>query len=59
MLELDKHNEELRVGVAHRAFQVQGLEDKLHIHPTHLNKTLYQVLGQPPRALYENKLSEV
>jgi AraC-like DNA-binding protein len=53
---LDQHIDDLRQGRAEKAFEIQDLADRLHIHPTHLSNTLHQTLGQSPCDLYENRL---
>jgi AraC family transcriptional regulator, regulatory protein of adaptative response / methylphosphotriester-DNA alkyltransferase methyltransferase len=56
LLQLDKHIDELRSGVAEKTFEIKDLADLLHIHPTHLSNTISQVLGQSPCGIYEQKL---
>jgi AraC family transcriptional regulator, regulatory protein of adaptative response / methylphosphotriester-DNA alkyltransferase methyltransferase len=56
LLQLDKHIDELRHGVAEKTFEIKDLADLLHIHPTHLSNTISQVLGQSPCDIYEQKL---
>jgi AraC family transcriptional regulator, regulatory protein of adaptative response / methylphosphotriester-DNA alkyltransferase methyltransferase len=54
--ELDKHIDDLRKGTAERTFEIQDLADLVHVHPTHLSNTLYEVTGLSPCDIYENKL---
>ncbi|GHM99195.1 hypothetical protein WSM22_06850 [Cytophagales bacterium WSM2-2] len=54
--ELDKHMEDLRKGNAERTFEIKDFADLLHIHPTHLSNTIWQVLGKSPCDMYEQRL---
>lgn len=59
VVELEKHIDELKRGVADRAYEIQDFAERLHVHPTHLSNTINLVLGVSPCDLYEGRLLEI
>lgn len=57
--ELDKHLEELKTGKAARAFEIQDIAARLHLHPTHLSNTIQEELKRSPCDIYEEKLMAI
>jgi AraC family transcriptional regulator of adaptative response / methylphosphotriester-DNA alkyltransferase methyltransferase len=57
--QLDRHLADLKVGKAHKTFEIKDLADLLFVSPKHLSNTIQEVLGKSPCDIYEERLIEI